>query len=300
MSEISRIFRGLSAFPITPSDENGRVDVEGLSRLLMRLADAKVDSVGLLGSTGSYVYLNRTERRRAIEAAREAVGGRVPVMVGVGALRTDEAMALARDAEEAGATSVLLAPVSYLPLTEDEVFEHFAKVAGATGLPLAIYNNPTTTHFSFSPALFARLATVKNIAAMKTTGSPAPDIINDVKAFRAALPAGFAIGFSGDWFGGAALLAGGDTWYSVVGGLLPKATLALARAAQSGAAAEVAKMEARFEPLFSLFRELSSFRVMYTAAEILGLGDFRPPAPILQLDRRHRARIAAALEALAD
>jgi 4-hydroxy-tetrahydrodipicolinate synthase len=299
LSEISRIFRGLSAFPITPSDTNGRVDVEGLSRLLMQLADARVDSVGLLGSTGSYVYLDRTERRRAIEAAREAVGGRVPLMVGVGALRTDEAMALARDAEEAGASSLLLAPVSYLPLTEDEVVEHFTKVAGATGLPLAIYNNPTTTHFSFSTALFARLATVKNIVAMKTAGSPAPDIAHDVKALRAALPAGFAIGFSGDWFGGGALLAGGDTWYSVVGGLLPKPTLALARAAQSGAAAEVAKMEARFEPLFSLFRELSSFRVMYAAAGILGLGDFRPPAPILPLDGPHRARIAAALETLA-
>ncbi len=300
MSEISRIFRGLSAFPITPSDANGRVDVEGLSRLLTRLADAKVDSVGLLGSTGSYVYLNRTERRRAIEAAREAVGGRVPVMVGVGALRTDEATALARDAEEAGATSLLLAPVSYLPLTEDEVVEHFTKVAGATGLPLAIYNNPTTTHFSFSTALFARLAAVKNIVAMKTSGSPAPGITNDVKAFRAALPAGFAIGFSGDWFGGGALLAGGDTWYSVVGGLLPKPTLALARAAQSGAAAEVAAIEARFQPLFSLFKELSSYRVMYAAAEILGLGDFKPPTPILPLDGRHRARIAAALETLAD
>ena len=300
MSEISRIFRGLSAFPITPSDANGRVDIEGLSRLLMRLADANVDSVGLLGSTGSYVYLNRTERRRAVEAAREAVGGKLPVMVGVGAMRTDEAMALARDAEEAGASSVLLAPVSYLPLTDDEVFEHFSRVAGVTGLPLAIYNNPTTTHFSFSTALFARLSTVKNIVAMKTSGSPAPGISDEVRALRAALPADFSIGFSGDWHGSGALLAGGDAWYSVVGGLLPKPTLALARAAQSGDAAEVAKIEARFQPLFALFKELSSFRVMYAAAGLLGLGDFKPPAPILPLDGHHHARIAAALEGLTD
>lgn len=300
MSEISGLFRGLSAFPITPSDASGRVDVEGLSRLLVRLADAKVDSVGLLGSTGSYVYLSRVERRRAVEAAREAVGGRVPVMVGVGAMRTDEAMALARDAEEAGASSVLLAPVSYLPLTDDEVFAHFSRVAGATGLPLAIYNNPTTTHFSFSSALFARLASVKNIVALKTSASPAPGIADEVKALRAALPAGFAIGFSFDMYVAGALLAGGDTWYSVVGGLLPKPTLALARAAQSGDDTEVAKIEARFQPLFALFKELSSFRVMYAAAGILGLGDFRPPAPILPLDGRHHARIAAALEGLSD
>jgi|tagenome__1003787_1003787.scaffolds.fasta_scaffold20925557_4 4-hydroxy-tetrahydrodipicolinate synthase len=55
---------GLSAFPITPSDANGRVDVSGLRHLLSRLTAATVDSIGLLGSTGSYAYLSREERRR--------------------------------------------------------------------------------------------------------------------------------------------------------------------------------------------------------------------------------------------
>lgn len=47
-------FRGLSAFPITPADADGRVDTGALCRLLERLAAAKVDSIGLLGSTGTY------------------------------------------------------------------------------------------------------------------------------------------------------------------------------------------------------------------------------------------------------
>ena len=64
---------GLSAFPITPSDESGRVDVSGLRRLLMRLTAANVDSIGLLGSTGTYAYLSREERRRAVETAVEVV-----------------------------------------------------------------------------------------------------------------------------------------------------------------------------------------------------------------------------------
>src|SRR5215207_5596814 len=76
---------GLSAFPITPSDANGRVDVSGLRHLLSRLTAATVDSIGLLGSTGSYAYLSREERRRAVETAVEAVDGRCPILVGVGA-----------------------------------------------------------------------------------------------------------------------------------------------------------------------------------------------------------------------
>ena len=67
------LFRGLSAFPITPADEAGRVDAGALRALLRRLAAAGVHSVGLLGSTGSYPYLTRAERRRAVDAAEAEV-----------------------------------------------------------------------------------------------------------------------------------------------------------------------------------------------------------------------------------
>jgi 4-hydroxy-tetrahydrodipicolinate synthase len=161
------IFNGLSAFPLTPADEAGRVDVDGLQRLLARVVEARAGSIGLLGSTGTYMYLSREERHRAVTAAVECVEKRVPVIVGVGALRTDEAEALARDAAAAGADALLLAPVSYTPLTEEEAFRHFEAVAGATELPLCIYNNPSTTHFSFSETLLQRLASVGNIRAVK-------------------------------------------------------------------------------------------------------------------------------------
>ena len=85
-------FRGLSAFPVTPADAQGRVEAGALARLVRRLAEAGADSIGLLGSTGTYAYLSRAERRRAIEAAREAAG-KVPLIVGAGALRTDDCRA---------------------------------------------------------------------------------------------------------------------------------------------------------------------------------------------------------------
>ena len=106
------LFHGLSAFPLTPTDADGHVQADALCVLLERIAVAGVDSVGLLGSTGAYAYLSRLERRRALEAAVKCLGGRTPVVVGVGALRTDEAVALAQDAAEAGADGLLLAPMS--------------------------------------------------------------------------------------------------------------------------------------------------------------------------------------------
>ena len=292
------MFRGLSAFPITPADAAGRVDQECLIRLLSRLGEAGVDSVGLLGSTGAYAYLTRAERRRAIEAAVSSLGRQIPIIVGVGALRTDDAEDLARDAEGAGADGLLLAPVSYTPLTEDEVFQHFATVARATDLPLCIYNNPSTTHFTFSVPLLERLASVPNVVALKNPAPAPSEVAAELNTLRARLPHDFAIGYSGDWNAAAALLAGGDAWYSVVAGLLPLPALQLTRAAQAGDDAEVERIDGLFQPLWALFRELSSLRVMYAASEILGLCDAKPPRPILPLSPANRERVARALEPL--
>ena len=118
-----KFLSGLSAFPITPMDRDGQIDAEALRKLIGQLCTAKVDSIGLLGSTGTYMYLSREERRRALALALEETGGRTPIVVGVGALRTDEAVRLAQDAKTLGAAAGLLAAVSYIPLTEDEVFE---------------------------------------------------------------------------------------------------------------------------------------------------------------------------------
>ena len=292
------LFHGLSAFPITPADERGQVDTKALARLLERLEAAQVDSVGLLGSTGTYAYLARPERRRAVEAAVDCLGRRVPVIVGVGALRTDDAQDLARDAQAAGADGLLLAPVSYTPLTDEEVFQHFAAVAAVTDLPLCIYNNPGTTHFTFSDELVARLSAVPRIVAIKNPAPPPAEAAGSFEALRRKLPAGFAIGYSGDWHSAAAVLAGGVAWYSVLGGLLPRPALALLRAAQAGDAAEMRRIDATLEPLWELFRRFGSLRVIYAAANLLRLTDAQPPRPILPLGPSERQRIETALAGL--
>ena len=292
-------FRGLSAFPITPADACGRVDTEALGRLLERLHAAGVDSIGLLGSTGGYMYLTREERRRAIAAATRSVGGKTPLMVGVGALRTDEAETLARDAASEGADALLLAPVSYTPLSEEEVYQHFLAVAQATDLPLCVYNNPGTTHFTFSDALLERLAAVPNIKAVKMPLPKENDVKGELGRLRQDTPDDFAVGYSGDWGAADALLAGADAWYSVVGGLLPEPALKLVRAAQARDVAEVRRIDSHFQPLWELFKEFGSIRVIYAAASILSLCEAVPPRPILSLTDANRVRVTTALDALA-
>jgi 4-hydroxy-tetrahydrodipicolinate synthase len=290
-----KLFTGLSAFPITPTDASGHVDTSMLARLLERISAAGADSIGLLGSTGGYAFLSRPERQRAVEAAVECAGGKIPVIVGVGALRTDEALALARDASKAGANGLLLAPMSYTPLTEEEVFQHMSAVAAAGELPLCIYNNPGTTRFTFTDDLIVRLAGVPNIVAVKMPLPVQGDFKGELARLRARLPDGFAIGYSGDWGAADALLAGSDAWYSVIAGLLPSEALALTRAAQAGNVSEAARLDQTFQPLWNLFKEFGSFRVMYAIAEVLDLCRAAPPRPILPLSPADLPRVKDAL-----
>ena len=292
------LFRGLVAFPITPADEQGRVDTDAVRRLLRRLVEARVPSIGLLGSTGTYAYLDRAERRRAIEAAVDEVAGRVPLLVGIGALRTDEAVRLGEDARDAGAAGLLLAPVSYTPLTEDEVFEHFATVVRAVRVPLCVYDNPGTTHFSFSPALVGRLSGLDHIDALKTAAPVASLVPGNLAALRNATAPGFSVGYAVDWHAAAALQAGGDAWYSVAGGLFPTACLSIADAIANGDAALAATLDARLQPLWDLFRQFSSLRVMYACANHLGLCRAQPPRPILPLPEGVQRQVASVLAGL--
>ena len=91
----------------------------------------------------------------------------MPLVVGIGTLRTNQAQDLARDAETAGADALLMAPVSYTPPTQDEAFEHYPAVTSTSGLPVCIYNNSGTTHFTFGSELLGRLSCLPTIRTVK-------------------------------------------------------------------------------------------------------------------------------------
>ncbi len=292
------IFRGVSAFPVTPQDDRGRVDAPALARTLVRLRDAGLGSVGLLGSTGSAVTLAREERRRAIEIAVETFGGTIPLLVGIGALRTDEAIRFGEDAREIGADAVLLAPVSYIPLNEDEVAVHCETVARTVGLPLCLYNNPVTTRFTFTPALIARLSRVVGIVAVKNPAGGEDATEDGITSLRRAAAPGFSVGWSVDAHAADALIAGGDAWYSVAAGLFPAPCVAIAAAAAAGDLGEARARNGRMRPLWNLFVEWSGYRVAHEAARLLGLTPHPAPLPILPLPAHAVERLADTIRGL--
>ena len=109
------------------------------------------------------------------------------------------------------------------------------------------------------------------------------------------MPDGFPLGYSVDWHAAEALIAGGDAWYGVAAGLFPDSCAEIVAAARSGRADEARRLNGRLEPLWALFREFSSLRVIYAAAEALGLCATAPPRPIQPLSVETRRRVVATL-----
>lgn len=291
------MFAGLSAFPLTPLQ--GDAVAEGdLIHLIQRLAACGVDSITVLGSTGSYAYLTPAERRRVTELAVEHAAG-TPVFVGVGALRTSQVLGNARSAAQAGADGLLLAPMTYQPLTDDDVFGLYRDLTEDTDLPVIVYDNPATTHFDFSIDLYRRIAELPGIASIKVPGATAA-ARSSVAQIRSVIPEHVTIGVSGDAFGAAGLNAGCDVWYSALAGTLPEPPLRIARAAQQGRAGEAASQSQLLLPLWSLFAEAGgSIRVIAAIAEHLGLAPSGClPLPIQGLTGQQRARVIQVLESL--
>jgi len=296
---VSSMFTGLSAFPLTPLSDDA-VDVEPFIGLIQRLAASGVDSITALGSTGSYAYLSADERARVAQLTVLHAGS-TPVFIGVGALRTSDVLANVDAAEEAGAAAVLLAPMSYQPLTHDDVYQLFGTVAERTELPVIVYDNPTSTHFRFTTELYAQIAELDGVASIKIPAVPAdPAAASDhLAAIRQAVPDHVSIGVSSDPTAAAGLNAGAEVWYSVIAGTLPAPALRIARAALAGRAEEARSESDRLAPLWDLFAEHGSLRVIAAVAEQRGLvAQYCLPLPIQGLSPAQRQRVAAVVEEL--
>lgn len=294
------LFSGLSAFPLTPLN-NDTVDEGAFIELIKRLTIAGVDSITVLGSTGSYAYLSPDERSRI---ARIAIShaGTTPVFVGVSDLRTSHVLAHIDSAEESGAAGVLLAPMTYQALTDEDVFELYRTVTEHTELPVIVYDNPGTTHFAFTTDLYAHIARLPGIASIKIPGVPTDldEAREHVAQIRAVIPEHVTVGVSGDAFAATGLIAGCDAWYSVIGGTLPNPALTITRAAMSGHVEDAVAESVRLAPLWVKFAEFGgSLRVVAAIAEHLGLAPHAClPLPIQGLTESQRAQVADVVDQL--
>jgi 4-hydroxy-tetrahydrodipicolinate synthase len=160
---------GIIAYPVTPflAGDAG-IDVAALRQVIDRLVASGADAIAPLGSTGEAAYLSDPEWDEVAEVSVKHVARRVPTVVGISDLTTKNAVRRARFAETAGADVVMVMPMSYWKLNEQEIARHYARISEAIGIPIMIYNNPATSGVDLRPELIARMMRdLENVTMVK-------------------------------------------------------------------------------------------------------------------------------------
>ena len=160
---------------LTPLTRDEKVDHVSLRRLTSYLIDNGVHGIWAGGTTGEFAALTEELRIASIETVVDEVSGRVPVIGNVSAPGTQLAVNLALSVQETGLQGIAATPPYYHPCAQDELLVHYRYIRERVGLPLWVYNIPSTVKTVVEPATIAQLAAEGSVVGVKdSSGSGEP------------------------------------------------------------------------------------------------------------------------------
>lgn len=161
-------FEGIYTPAITPLNTNGEIDNTAFAEVLESLIEAKVHGIIIGGSTGEYYAHTPAERLALAAFAKDVIGTRVPLIVGTGAVRTEESVEYAKGAKSIQADAILVGSPPYALPTEQENAAHALAIDKAADLPIMLYNYPGRMGVSMGREFFRTVsAASRNIVAIK-------------------------------------------------------------------------------------------------------------------------------------
>lgn len=161
-------FDGIYTPAITPLSADGAINKAAFSDVLEYLIDSKVHGIIVAATTGEYYAHTAQERYDLAKYAKEVIGSRVPLMIGTGAIRTEDAVEYAKVAKEIKADSILITTPPYALPTEKETAIHALTVDKAADLPVMFYNYPARMGVMMGQEFFDTVfAESKNFVGLK-------------------------------------------------------------------------------------------------------------------------------------
>ena len=160
-------FEGIYTPAVAPLNADGSIDKAGFAAVLDYLVESKIHGIIIGGSTGEYYAHTAQERFDLAAQAKDVINGRIPLIIGTGAIRTEDSVAFAKHAKEIKADALLVGTPPYALPTQQEIAIHVKAVDAAADLPIMLYNYPGRMSVSMGPEFFDAVADVKNIKAIK-------------------------------------------------------------------------------------------------------------------------------------
>jgi len=296
-------FSGIMPANILPFRADLSIDEPAYRKHLRWLAETPgVTGIVANGHAAEVASLSRDERKRALAIALDEIGGACPIVAGVYTDGTAEAVALARDARDAGAAGVLLFPPTLFmwgaQLKPDMVLRHYREVA-TVGLPIIAFEYPPVSGIGYSPETLARLAEIPQVVGIKEWSNDIVAFEQNLRAVRSTgRPVAMLSSFTMSLL--ATFLLGADGAISGMGSVTADLQAELFAACQKGDVDGARRINDRLEPLVRVFYAppfVDMHNRMKEALVLLGripAAHVRPPlTPIPAAERDAIARALA-------
>ena len=287
-------FSGSFTVMVTPFSEDGsKVDHSTLRRFVDWQISNGVPGLIPLGSTGEFLSIADEERREIVTTIIQQVDGRVPVLVGTADEWTDKAVRYSREAEELGASGVMVVPPYYASPTEDELYAHYQRISDAISIPIMVYNNPNTANVDLTPDLLARLSQIENVDYVKESSGDISRIreIDRLSEGRMTVFAGY---HAFDSF-----LLGAKGYVSVCGNIVPKLSSDLYKLViEESDVASGRELYHRLLPLLDAISGDLYVSATKAALELVGMPVGIPRMPRLRVPESHQIKIEEVLREL--
>jgi len=251
-SPIQQVPHGIIQCPITPFTPDNKLDLDRFGRVVDFLMKQRCDALGINLHIAESLNLDSDERKTLVEAAVEASNGKVPVIVNVSTPGTDQAVAFARHAEKAGADCIMAISPYYWKPPVGALYEHFAAVISATGLPFIAYNSPLLMDgVGLTPDLLTRLMKQFPQFIGVKEASHNWDIYLSLGMTGRSIRPDFGMFVGVEWFI-PSLTLGGVACMSILGGVAPKLIEDLYSATKDGRLEEALPLQEKFARIHSV------------------------------------------------
>jgi dihydrodipicolinate synthase/N-acetylneuraminate lyase len=288
-------FHGVFPYLVSPIDDAGRVREAVLARLVDDLIDAGVHGLTPLGSTGEFAYLSREQRRRVVEVVVQAARGRVPVVAGVAATTTADAVEQAKAYASIGVDGILAVLEAYFPINEDGVVSYFSAIGQATPLPVVLYTNPQFQRSDLSIPALERLAKVDTIRYLKDASSDTGRLLSIMNAVGDRI----RIFAASAHIPACVMLIGGLGWMAGPACIVPRQSVRLYELCRAGEWQAAMALQRRLWSINRAFAKYNLAACIKGALQLQGydVGDPLPPqAPLNEAGRREIDQLLADLE----
>jgi dihydrodipicolinate synthase/N-acetylneuraminate lyase len=272
----------------TPFNVDLSIDASFLASHSRWLVDEGCVGLVPIGSLGESATLSGAEKRSVIEICVKAVGDRVPIIPGIAALSTAEAVKLARDAKAIGCSALMVLPPYVYSTDWREMKAHVRAVIAATDLPCMLYNNPIAYKTDFLPQHVVELADeLPNLQAVKESSAD----LRRVMAIRALAGARMQILVGVDDAIVEAVDAGAVGWIAGLVNAFPAESLALYGCAMGGRRDEAFALYKWFLPMLRMDTVVKFVQLIKLAQQKVGMGSdrVRPPRLALQWEELNQA-----------